>query len=129
MVDGVDDGQQIHGYVDPAGNPRDLRRLQLAAGVDAIGDDEDRAVPIRAIADPPRGLRNGVEERRLTPRRPFQLHATQASEVRGEFDDFLQLGIEREERRLVAAGPQRRHRNADGRSAPGRYCRRRTCCR
>jgi len=71
-----------------------------------LGGGEDWWYPAGtpgAFPDAPRCLRNSVKQRCLPPRCSIQTDAPQASEIRGEADDFLQLGIKGEKRRLVSA--------------------------
>jgi hypothetical protein len=102
VIDRRHDPEDVHRHIDPARDGGHLRRLQPAPGVGAISEDDDRAPPPLAGANPLRGLRNRIVERRRTERDNRGHGVGQRPQTESERLDFVEPRVEREDRRFVA---------------------------
>jgi hypothetical protein len=102
VVDRWHDPEDVHRHVDPARDGGHLRRLQPAPGVGAIGEDHDRAPPALAGADPLRGFRNRIVERRRPERDNRRHRLGQRLQTGRERLHFVESRVEGEDRRFVA---------------------------
>jgi len=99
-----DDGHHVDRHVDAAGDAGHLLRLQLARGVETVGEHDDRPAPGvagTAVHDAARGLRDRVVERSLAVGRDAGERALDRAGVGGERLQRLQVHVEAEHRRFV----------------------------
>src|SRR5687768_2344905 len=114
MVQGIDNCEEIDGNIDRAGEPRYFRRGHPASRVNAVRDDEQRAMTAGAPGHGRCRRGDRIVERREAPWLACEAHASDVVEILGEADDFLQPRIKGKEGRFVLAGAEGAHRYCDG---------------
>jgi hypothetical protein len=102
IVDRRNDAEDVDRHVNPAGNRRDLGRLQAARVVASVGKHDNRAAAAFASADAPGCLRNRIVQRRRAERDESRHRLGQRLEIPRERLGLVQPGVERVHRSLVA---------------------------
>jgi len=101
IVDRRDNTKDVDRDVDAAGDRRDIRRLEMAGVIGAVGQDDDRAAASLALADAARRQRDRVVQRGLAERHQAVHGIGQRAQADGEGGALVQVRVERVDRRFV----------------------------